>query len=172
MHKRILAILGATLLFLSVACLAAAAENPAQGQPSALSAEQQQADENLWRERIQQLRGEFLENLVKVGALTREEAAGRLKETEGGAGFRSPHGFAVPCLLEPAQLNEDQKAEMRKWFEQRLTTCREALDGYVCSGQISRTQADSQLQRMQTRFTLVMENGFACGSGKNKGARL
>ena len=64
-----------------------------------------------------------------------------------------------------AKLTDEQKADMKKLFEQRLEFRKQALADSVKSGQITQAQADFQLQRMQERFNYNLENGFGGGRG-------
>ena len=136
-----------------------------QGQPQVQLTEQQQQDWKALQEKNLQLRKEYIANLVKSGALTQEQADTRIKMMEANHAFRAKNGFTSPRAMSGAKLTDDQKAEMKKLFEQRLEIRKLALADYVKSGQITQAQADSQLQRMQERFNYNLENGFGGGRG-------
>ncbi len=136
-----------------------------QGQPPVKLTEQQQADWKAWQEKNFQLRKEYLANLVKSGALTQEQADARIKMMEANHAFRTKNGFTTPGAMHGAKLTDEQKADMKKLFEQRLEFRKQALADSVKSGQITQAQADFQLQRMQERFNYNLENGFGGGRG-------
>ena len=136
-----------------------------QGQPPTQMTEQQQADWKTWQEKNLQLRKEYLGNLVKSGALTQEQVDARIKAMEERHAFRAKNGFVAPGAMSGVKLTDEQKADMKKLFEQRTAIRKEALDSYVKAGQITQTQADSQLQRMQERFNYALEKGFTGQKG-------
>jgi hypothetical protein len=136
-----------------------------QGQAPTQLTEQQKADWKAWQEKNLQLRKEYIGNLVKSGALTQEQADARIKAMEAGFAFRSKNGLVAPGAMLGAKLTDEQKADMKKLFEQRLAIRKDTLDAYVNAGQITQYQADNQLKWMQDRFNYVMENGFGGPAG-------
>ena len=136
-----------------------------QGQaPIQLTAEQQ-ADWKVWQEKNLQLRKEYMSNLVKSGALTQEQANARIQSMEAMHSFRAKNGFITPGAMAGAKLTDDQKADMKKLFEQRLAIRKDALDAAVKAGQITQYQADNQMKAMQDRFSYAMENGMGSMHG-------
>ena len=140
-----------------------------QGQPPVQLTEQQQADWKAWQEKNLQLRKEYLGNLVKNGSLTQEQADARIQAMEAGFAFRAKNGFVAPGAMRGAKLTDEQKVEMKKLFEQRMSIRKDALATYVKSGQITQAQADSQIQRMQERFNYMLENGMGSQRGSRGG---
>ena len=138
-----------------------------QGQPPAQLSEQQLADWKAWQEKNLQLRKEYIGNLVKSGAMTQEQADARIKAMEAAQAFRAKNNLVAPGAMYGVKLTDEQKAEMKKLFEQRLAIRQEALVTYVKSGQITQAQADAQIQRMKDAFNYNLENG----SGSFKGGR-
>ena len=138
-----------------------------QGQPPAQLTEQQLADWKVWQEKNFQLRKEYIGNLVKSGSLTQEEADARIKQMESMHAFRAKNNLVAPGSMRNVKLTDEQKVDMKKLFEQRLATRKEALANAVKSGQITQAQADNQIQRMQDHFNYRLENGM----GPNNGGR-
>ena len=77
------------------------------------------------------------------------------------------NNLVAPGAMRNVKLTDEQKADMKKLFEQRLATRKEALANAVKSGQITQAQADNQIQRMQDHFNYRLENGM----GPNNGGR-
>lgn len=182
MNKRSLLIVGVTVLSLSMASAAFAGPmnggfgmggGPGgrgmglgmQGAPAAQLSTAQQADWKSWQEKNLQLRKEYVGNLVKSGALTQEQADARIKAMEAGFAFRAKNGFVAPGAMAGAKLTDEQKADMKKLFEQRLVIRKDALDAAVKAGQITQIQADNQMKVMQDRFNYNLENGFGARMG-------
>ena len=130
--------------------------------------DQQLADWKAWQEKNLQLRKEYIGNLVKSGALTQEQADARIKAMEAGFAFRAKNGLVAPGATVGTKLTDEQKADMKKLFEQRLAIRKEALDAAVKAGQITQYQADNQLNWMQDRFNYMLDNGFG-GPGGGRG---
>ena len=139
---------------------------PGRTQPVTLT-ESQQADWKAWQEKNFQLRKEYIANLVKSGSLTQAEADARIKQMESMHEFRAKNNFVAPGAMRDVKLTDEQKADMKKMFEQRLAIRKEALASAVKSGQITQAQADNQIQRMQDHFNYRLENGM----GPNNGGR-
>lgn len=131
-----------------------------QGQAPTQLTEQQKSDWKAWQEKNLQLRKEYMGNLVKSGALTQEQADARIKAMEAGFAFCAKNGFVAPGSMAGAKLTDEQKADMKKLFEQRLAIRKDALTAAVTAGQITQYQADNQLKWMQDRFNNHLENGF------------
>lgn len=187
MSKKSMVLLAATLLVISLASVSLAGPMAGgmglgggrgmgggmglglgpQGQPPAQLTEQQLADWKAWQEKHFQLRKEYIGNLVKSGSLTQEDADARIKQMESMHEFRAKNNLVAPGAMRNAKLTDEQKADMKKLFEQRLATRKEALASAVKSGQITQTQADNQIQRMQENFNYRLENGM----GPNNGGR-
>ena len=144
---------------------------PGIQQQAAPLTDQQKADWKSWQEKNLQLRKEYMGNLVKSGALTQEQADARIKAMEAGFAFRAKNGFVAPGAMAGATLTDEQKADMKKLFEQRLAIQKDTLDAYVKAGQITQYQADNQMNRMQDRFNYAMQNGFA-GGGFGRGGGM
>jgi len=67
-------------------------------------------------------------------------------------------------------LTEEQKADMRKLFEQRLAVMMDVLQNYVKSGQMTQEQADARLSWMKDRFELGLKYaGAPRGQGMGRG---
>jgi Spy/CpxP family protein refolding chaperone len=186
MNKKTIAILGTAVLVLSLASVSLAGPMGGgmgmsggkgqgrggmgmgpQGQPPAQLTEQQLADWKVWQEKHFQLRKEYIGNLVKSGSLTQAEADARIKQMESMQAFRAKNNLVAPGAMRNVKLTDEQKADMKKLFEQRLATRKAALAAAVKSGQITQAQADNQIQRMQDHFNYRLENGM----GANKGGR-
>ena len=185
MNKKTIAILGTAVLVLSLASVSLAGPMGGgmgmgggrgmgggmgmgpQGQPPAQLTEQQLADWKVWQEKNFQLRKEFIANQVKSGSLTQEEADARIKQMESMHAFRAKNNLVAPGAMRNVKLTDEQKVDMKKLFEQRLATRKEALANAVKSGQITQAQADNQIQRMQDHFNYRLENGM----GPNNGGR-
>jgi len=135
-----------------------------QGQTAPLT-DQQLADWKTWQEKNLQLRKEYIGNLVKSGALTQEQADARVQAMEAGFAFRAKNGFVAPGAMVSAKLTDEQKADMKKLFDQRLAIRKDVLAAYVTAGQITQVQADNQLKWMQDRFNYALENGFGSQMG-------
>ena len=135
-----------------------------QGQTTPLT-DQQKADWKSWQEKNLQLRKEYIGNLVKSGALTQDQADARIKAMEAGFAFRAKNGFVAPGAMVGAKLTDEQKADMKTLFEQRLAIRKDALAAAVTAGQITQVQADNQLKFMQDRFNSALENGFGGPAG-------
>ena len=138
---------------------------PGVGGQNALLTDEQKADWKAWQEKNLQLRKEYIGNLVKSGALTQEQADARIKAMEAGFAFRVKNGFVAPGAMVGAKLTDEQKADMKTLFEQRLAIRKDALAAAVTAGQITQLQADNQLKFMQDRFNYTMENGFGGPAG-------
>ena len=138
---------------------------PGVGGQNAPLTDQQKADWKVWQEKNLQLRKEYIGNLVKSGALTQEQADARIKAMEAGFAFRAKNGFVAPGAMVGAKLTDEQKADMKTLFEQRLAIRKDALAAAVTAGQITQVQADNQLKFMQDRFNYTMENGFGGPAG-------
>ena len=144
-----------------------------QGQPPTQMTEQQQADWKTWQEKNLQLRKEYLGNLVKSGALTQEQVDARIKAMEARHAFRAKNGFVAPGAMSGVKLTDEQKADMKKMAEQRLSIQKENLGRMVSAGQITQAQADAKIEAMQQRINDRAENGFTGrghgGPGKGMG---
>ncbi|HWR31738.1 MAG TPA: DUF2680 domain-containing protein [Negativicutes bacterium] len=143
-----------------------------QGQTTPLT-DQQLADWKVWQEKNLQLRKEYIGNLVKSGALTQDQADARVKAMEASFAFRAKNGFVAPGAMSGAKLTDEQKADMKKLFEQRMAIRKDALAAAVTAGQITQVQADNQLKVMQDRFNNALENGGSLqmgGRGAGMGA--
>lgn len=148
-----------------------------QGQTTPLT-DQQLADWKVWQEKNLQLRKEYIGNLVKSGALTQDQADARVKAMEASFAFRAKNGFVAPGAMSGAKLTDEQKADMKKLFEQRMAIRKDALAAAVTAGQITQVQADNQLKVMQDRFNNALENGGSlqmggrgAGMGAGRGGR-
>ena len=144
-----------------------------QGQAPPQLTDEQKAAWNAWYEKNLQLRKEYIQNLVSSGVLTQEQADARIKLMEESYNFRVKNGWANPWggIASGTQLTDEQKADLRKLFEQRLALRKEILDSYVKAGQITQAQADSQLAWMRDRFELRLKYGFAGPMGGGFGGR-
>jgi len=148
-----------------------------QGQTTPLT-DQQLADWKVWQEKNLQLRKEYIGNLVKSGALTQDQADARVKAMEASFAFRAKNGFVAPGAMSGAKLTDEQKADMKKLFEQRMAIRKDALAAAVTAGQITQVQADNQMKVMQDRFNNALENGVGsqmggrgAGMGAGRGGR-
>jgi len=177
MKKKLLIMAGIMALVLSVAAVSMAApwgpgygRGPsygmgpgwqAQGAPQLTEA--QKAEWNAWYEKNLQLRKEYVQNLVKSGILTQEQADARIKLMEANYNFQMKNGFVGPWrgMGAETQLTDAQKADLRQLFEQRLALRKQMLDSYVQAGQITQAQADTQLAWMKDRFELQLKYGYA-----------
>ena len=122
-------------------------------------------DWNAYQEKTRQLRKEYLVNLVQTGILTQEQVDARIQLMEAIFAFRTKHGFVESGDISDEKFTEEQKAEMRELFAQRLELRKEALSAFVRAGRITQAQADSQMERMLYRFNYILAKGFSNKKG-------
>lgn len=148
--------------FLTIAVFVAAMISMSFFSPNAARCEgyDREKDWNTYQEKTRQLRKEYLASLVQNGILTQEQVDARIQLMEAIFAFRTKHGLVEPGEISDEKFTEEQKAEMRELFAQRLALRKEALSAFVRAGRITQAQADSQLERMQYRFNYVMVNGL------------
>lgn len=145
---------------------------PGMGGPNGLQPlqlnESQQADWKAWQEKNFQLKKEQVQLMVKSGYLTQEQADSKLKTMDSMHSFRMKNNLAAPGARLNAPLTDEQKADMKKMAEQRLSIQKENLTRLVSAGQITQAQADARIQNMQQRINEGVENGFS-GHGRGMG---
>ena len=106
-----------------------------------------------------------LTDIAAAARLSPSTCHRRIKAMEAGFAFRAKNGFVAPGAMVGAKLTDEQKADMKTLFEQRLAIRKDALAAAVTAGQITQVQADSQLKFIQDRFNYTMENGFGGPAG-------
>jgi len=135
--------------------------------------EAQQADWKAWQDKNFQLKKEQVQLLVKSGYLTQEQADAKLKMMDSSHSFRMKNNLVAPGARFSGPLTDEQKADMKKMAEQRLSIQKENLGRLVSAGQITQAQADAKIEAMQQRINDHAENGFTGrghgGPGKGMG---
>jgi hypothetical protein len=131
--------------------------------------ESQQADWKAWQEKNFQLKKEQVQLLVKSGYLTQEQADARVKMMDSSHAFRMKNNLVSPGARFNGPLTDEQKADMKKMAEERLTLQKENLSRLVAAGQITQAQADAKIEWMQKRINDVGEKGFAGRGGHGRG---
>ena len=169
MSKKAMLIAGAAILVLMVAGVTMASPMFGGGmmgrgfgpgiQPLQLT-ESQQADWKAWQEKSFQLKKEQIQLMAKSGYMTNEQADSRLKMMESSQAFRMKNNLVAPGARLNAPLTDDQKADIKKMAEQRLTLQKENLSRMVAAGLITQAQADARIQSMQERINSAQDNGF------------
>jgi hypothetical protein len=169
MNKRSILIASMTALVLMVASITLAAPmwNAGMTGPMGFNREQaaqlteaQQADWSAWQEKNFQLKKERLQLMVKTGYLTQEQADNKLKSMEIAQSFRMKNKLTAPGARLSEPLTDEQKADLRKMFEQRVAIHKERLAEKVSAGQITSGLANAEIQLMQERFNNRLEKGF------------
>lgn len=180
MNKKALIIAGAAVLALTVAGVSMASpmgmgmmgggRGMGKG-PMAIQAQQltesQQAEWKSMQEKNFQLKKEQIQLMVKTGYLTKEQADAKLKMMDSSQAFRMKNNLVAPGARLNSPLTDEQKADMKKMAEQRLTIQKEQLARLVTAGQITQAQADAKIEWMQKRIE-GFEKGFA-GHGPGMG---
>ena len=135
--------------------------------------EAQQADWKAWQDKNFQLKKEQVQLMVKSGYLTQEQADAKLKMMDSSHSFRMKNNLVAPGARFSGPLTDEQKADMKKMAEQRLSIQKENLGRMVSAGQITQAQADAKIEAMQQRINDRAENGFTGrghgGPGKGMG---
>ena len=131
--------------------------------------ESQQADWKAWQEKNFQLKKEQVQLMVKSGYLTQEQADAKLKMMDSGHAFRMKNNLVGPGARFSGPLTDEQKADMKKLAEERLTLKKENLARLVSAGQITQAQADARIERMQQRVNTMGEKGFGGPGGAGRG---
>ena len=182
MNKKIVLITGVSALILMVAGISLAAPmwggNMMGRGPGGMGTgilplqlnEAQQSDWKAWQEKNFQLKKERIQLMAKSGYLTEEQASARLKMMESNYAFRMKNNLVSPGARLNAELTDEQKADMKKMAEQRLSLQKENLSRLVTAGQITQAQADAKIQWMQERINAAPEQGCA-GPGMGRGGR-
>ena len=78
---------------------------------------------------------------------------------ESSHAFRMKNNLVAPGARLNADLTDEQKADMKKMAEQRLSLQKENLSRLVTAGQITQAQADAKIQWMQERINAAPEQG-------------
>ncbi len=125
----------------------------------------QQSDWKAWQEKNFQLKKEQVQLLVKSGYLTQEQADAKLKMMDGSHSFRMKNNLVGPGARLSGPLTDEQKADMKKLAQERLTIQKENLARLVSAGQMTQAQADARIERMQQRMNDNSEQGFAGRGG-------
>ena len=141
---------------------------PGRNQPITLT-ESQQADWKVWQEKNFQLKKERVQLMVKSGLLTQEQADSKIKMMDSSHAFRMKNNLVGPGARLTTPLTDEQKADMKKLAEQRLTIQKEHLASLVSAGQITQAQADAKIEWMQKRLNDMAENGFSGRGGPGHG---
>ena len=131
--------------------------------------ESQQADWKAWQEKNFQLKKEQVQLMVKSGYLTQEQADAKLKMMDSGHAFRMKNNLVGPGARFSGPLTDEQKADMKKLAEERLSLQKENLARLVSAGQITQAQADARIERMQQRISNMGEKGFGGPGGAGRG---
>ena len=141
---------------------------PGRTQPVTLT-ESQQADWKAWQEKNFQLKKERVQLMVKSGVLTQEQADSKIKMMDSSHAFRMKNNLVGPGARFSGPLTDEQKADMKKMAEERLTLQKENLARLVSAGQITQAQADARIERMQQRVNTMGEKGFGGPGGAGRG---
>ena len=141
---------------------------PGRMEPLKLT-ESQQADWKAWQEKNFQLKKEQVQLMVKSGYLTQEQADAKLKMMDSGHAFRMKNNLVGPGARFSGPLTDEQKADMKKLAEERLSLQKENLARLVSAGQITQAQADARIERMQQRISNMGEKGFGGPGGAGRG---
>ena len=131
--------------------------------------ESQQAHWKAWQEKNFQLKKEQVQLMVKSGYLTQEQADAKLKMMDSGHAFRMKNNLVGPGARFSGPLTDEQKADMKKLAEERLSLQKENLARLVSAGQITQAQADARIERMQQRISNMGEKGFGGPGGAGRG---
>ena len=131
--------------------------------------EAQQAEWKGWQEKNFQLKKEQVQLMVKSGYLTQERADAKLKTMDSMQSFRMKNNLVAPGARLNAPLTDEQKADMKKMAEQRLSIQKENLSRSVAAGQITQAQSDAKIQRMQQRINENVEKDFSGHGGRGQG---
>ena len=124
-------------------------------QPMQLT-ESQQADWKAWQEKNFQLKKERIQLMEKTGYLTKEQAASQLKMMESMQAFKIKNNLVAPGERLKPPFTDEQKADLKKMAEQRLSDQKDKLARMVKAGLITQAQADAKIQAMQQR----LDKGF------------
>ena len=141
---------------------------PGRTQPVTLT-ESQQADWKAWQEKNFELKKERVQLMVKSGVLTQEQADSKIKMMDSSHAFRMKNNLVGPGARLTTPLTDEQKADLKKLGEQRLTIQKEQLARMVSAGKITQLQADAKIERMQKRLNDMAENGFTGRRGPGRG---
>ncbi len=141
---------------------------PGRMQPLTLT-ESQQADWKAWQEKNFQLKKERVQLMVTSGYLTQEQADAKIKIMDSSHAFRMKNNLVSPGARLTGPLTDEQKADMKKLAEQRLSIQKERLARLVNAGQITQAQADAKIEWMQKRIDNMAENGFSGRGGPGRG---
>ena len=179
MSKRTMIIVGVAVLALTVAGVTMAAPmgmmggGRGMGGPMAIQAQQltdsQQAEWKSLQDKNFQLKKERIQLMVKTGYLTQEQADAKLQTMESAHSFRMKNNLVAPGARLNAPLTDEQKADMKKLAEERLSLQKENLARLVSAGQITQAQADARIERMQQRISSMGEKGFGGPGGPGRG---
>ena len=120
----------------------------------------QRGEWKAWQEKNFQLKKEQVQLLVKSGYLTQEQADAKLKMMDSSHAFRMKNNLVGPGARLSQPLTDEQKADMKKMAEERLSIQKENLSRLVAAGQITQAQADARIERMQQRINDAGEKGF------------
>jgi len=126
----------------------------------------QQADWKALQEKSFQLKKERIQLMVKTGYMTKEQADAKLKMMESSQAFRMKNNLVSPGARLTPPLTEDQKADLKKMAELRLSLQKENLSRLVSAGQITQAQADAKIQAMQERMNARLEGSENGGPGR------